>query len=151
MFDSVTTSDTALAALRVATGFFFAGSGFHKLFTPTTRAKIDRLFAGLNLPRPTLQARLVSWGEFLGGLGLMAGVLVIPAALGLIVILAGAIKLVAWEEVRAKHPVDWADWCVKALYMPEGLLCLVLAVLAIAGAGPLSGEALFLAAYRGDL
>jgi len=133
-------ADVSSLAIRAAVGLFFASSGYHKLFVPEVSAKVDGLFARLGVP--PVQRRLVKWGEFLGGLGLLAGVLAQPAALGLLIITTGAICLDCWQDVVAKKPRDAFDWVAKSIYLPETLLCLLLLVLLIQGPGLLSGSTL---------
>jgi len=133
-------SDVSSYAIRVALGAFFASSGYHKLFVPEVSAKVDGLFAKLGVP--PIQRHLVKWGEFLGGVGLLAGVLTQLAALGLLIITVGAICLDCWQDVVAKKPRDPADWIAKAIYLPETLLCLLLTVLLLQGPGVLSGSML---------
>lgn len=117
--------------LTKAMGVFFLSSGYHKAFVPEVGDKMSAMFKrigfGWALP-------LVIGGELLGGLALVLGFLVPVAALGLTVIMAGAICTVCWPEVVAKHPRDAMDWVAKAIYMPEGLMVLVLIVIAANGA-----------------
>lgn len=134
------TADLSSLLIRAAVGLFFASSGYHKLFVPEVSAKVDGLFASLGVP--PIQRHLVKWGEFLGGLGLLFGVLAQPAALGLLIITVGAICLTCWKDVVAKHPRDAFDWVAKTIYLPETLLVLLLFVLLIQGPGLLSGAAL---------
>jgi putative oxidoreductase len=49
-----------------------------------------------NLPVPAQAA--VAWGELLGGLAMLLGFLTRPAAVGLAIIMAGAIATVHWEH-----------------------------------------------------
>lgn len=142
MFSSVSliALEGARLALRVSLGSFFAASGWRKLCEPETRAKVEGLFAKLHVPAPL--GACVRWGEFLGGLGVMAGCLTPAACAGLIVILAGAIKLDVWAaDIAGKHPRGLADWLAKLWDVPETLLIVMLAVLALLGAGAFSIDA----------
>jgi len=67
-------------------------------------------------------------------------VLTLPAAAGLIVILAGAIYLDCFREVAAKRPRDPCDWVAKVLYMPEAQLVILLLAIIILGPGVMSGD-----------
>ena len=134
-------TDIGLAVLHFSTGTFFAISGGRKLFVPEVHAKITGLFSRLGVG-----GKFVEWavpaGEFLGGLGLFFGVLTSWAALGLIIIMVGAFFLNTLGEVRAKNPKGVLDWLAKCQCTAEGQLLTVLTVLAIAGAGAVSGDAL---------
>ena len=133
----MTRVDLALLLLRLAVGVFFASSGYHKLFVPDVHTKLVGLFKRLGCYSP-LTVWLVPAAELAGGLGLIWGCLTVPAALGLVVVLAGAIYLDTIHEVVAAKPRDVFDWCAKLIYMPEGLLVVVLLVLALAGGGAVS-------------
>jgi len=76
--------------LRVGLGVVFVFHGYGKIFAEGKA--LGTAWAGPDMP--TLIQTLVSWGEFLGGLGFLTGVLTAPAALGIIVIMAGAIVTV---------------------------------------------------------
>jgi uncharacterized membrane protein YphA (DoxX/SURF4 family) len=132
--------DLGLAALHIATGTFFTITGARKLFVPSVHAKVTGLFSKLGVG-----SKFVEWavpgGEFLGGLGLLFGVLTQPAALGLLVIMAGAYKLSTWPEVKAKNPRGF-DLVAKCLCTAEGQLIVALITLALMGAGSFSGDAL---------
>lgn len=117
-------------AFQLALGFFFASAGYHKLFVPAVNDRMTGLFQKIKVPQ--WQQMLVMWGEFLGGLGLLFGVLPQLAAAGLLVIIAGAIYLVCYEsDVKSRNPNDPADWLQKCLYMPEGLMLLMLTHLVV--------------------
>lgn len=127
--------------LRLAMGVFFASSGFHKLFVPEVRTKFLGLMTSLGQNTP-VKRWLIPGAEFMGGLALIIGFLTLPAALGLIIILLGAICLDCWAEVEAKHPRDAFDWFAKAVYMPEGLMVIVLVSIILTGPGMISADAL---------
>lgn len=115
---------------RVGMGFFFASSGAHKLFDPVVRPRFQKLCSGLGVSN--LWAVLAT-GELLGGLGLLTGTLTPVAALGMIVILLGAIYLDVWKaDVVAKNPRDPADWVAKTIYLPEVLMVFLLSTLVFA-------------------
>lgn len=142
----------ALAVLHIATGVFFTTTGTRKCFIPDVRAKVCGMFDRYGVPKPAQYAVIV--GELLGGLGLLFGCLTHAAALGLLVILAGAYKLDTWPAVRAKQyswwpeylrlppkPDRWENWSQlisNALCTPEAQLFVILAAIALAGAGSFS-------------
>jgi uncharacterized membrane protein YphA (DoxX/SURF4 family) len=110
--------------ITFAVGIFFMSSGYHKLFVPEVTAKADKLFTHLGVP--VWQRWLVKWGELLGGLGLIFGVLVPYAAAGLLFITFAAICVDCWQDVAKKQPRDAVDWVAKFVYLPETLLILLL-------------------------
>lgn len=151
----------ALAVLHIATGVFFATTGTRKCFKPDVRAKVCAMFDRYHVPKPAQYAVIV--GELLGGLGLLFGCLTQAAALGLMVILAGAYKLDTWPAVKAKQtwhwafdihlpssggyfvgkaPDSWSQLLSNALCTPEAQLFVILAAIALAGAGSFSLDAL---------
>jgi len=134
--------------LRVALGLFFFSSGLHKLFVPDVRARfvglLDKLGQG-----STLNRWLIPGAEFMGGLALVIGFLTPLAGLGLAIIMMGAIYLDCWQDdVVAKHPRDFLDWVAKAIYMPEGLIFLVLIAIVLMGGGVYSLDHLILSIIR---
>lgn len=155
----------ALAVLHIATGVFFTTTGTRKCFMPDVRAKVCGMFDRYGVPKPAQFAVIV--GELLGGLGLLFGCLTHLAALGLLVILAGAYKLDTWPAVKAKQewhtvtrympepglgradipithvePASYSQLLSNALCTPEAQLFVILAAIALAGAGSFSLDAL---------
>ncbi len=89
------TPDAAALLLRLSLGSVFLAHGLLlKLMTFGLDGTVG-FFASLGLP--AIAAYLVIFGEILGGLALIAGVLVRPAALGLAVIAFGSI----WPHASA--------------------------------------------------
>jgi putative oxidoreductase len=83
-------NDIALLLLRCMVAAVFMTSGWSQIKDPVAKGKQNDVSPGLT--------RFVGTAEVLGGLGVLAGVLAQLAALGLIVIMLGAIK---------KKIVDW--------------------------------------------
>jgi putative oxidoreductase len=83
--------DLALFVLRVVVAIVFGASGYFHLKDPVGRAKS----IGLS-PSAT---RALGAAEALGSVGLVTGILIQPAALGLILVGLGAIqkKVVVWK------------------------------------------------------
>ena len=135
----MTNLDTGLALLHVATGTFFTITGARKCFDASTHEKVFGLFSRLGVPGPACYA--VTYGELLGGLGLLAGCLTQAAAAGLLVIMAGAWRLSAWPGVKAKGNKGTA-LISSALCTPEAQLIVILSALLFTGAGAYSLDAL---------
>lgn len=134
--------DAGLAVLHIATGLFFVTSGARKLFIPEVHAKVAGLFTKLGVG-----SKFVEWavpaGEFFGGLGLLFGVLVQPAAAGLLLIMFGAYVLDTWPSVLAKQGPEKSrsQLLSNALCNPEAQLIIVLLALLFMGGGAYTLEA----------
>jgi uncharacterized membrane protein YphA (DoxX/SURF4 family) len=134
--------NAGLAVLHIATGAFFVDTGIRKNFMPAVRAKVEGMFDSHGVPKRAQYA--VMAGELLGGLGLLTGTLTHVAALGLLVIMAGAYKLDTWPTVRAKQgtPYSVSQLFSNALCTPEAQLIIILAAIALMGAGSFSIDGL---------
>ena len=75
--------------LRIGLGVIFTYHGYPKVFGPEAA-----LGTAWNPGMPVILQVMVSWGEFLGGLAFLLGFLTCWAALGIIIIMAGAIVTV---------------------------------------------------------
>src|SRR6478752_6711948 len=84
-------SDEALLLMRLLVGVVFVTSGWSHTKDPVTRGKSIGLSPGIT--------RFLGIGELAGGLGVALGVLTQVAALGLILIMLGAIgkKIIVWH------------------------------------------------------
>jgi putative oxidoreductase len=84
-------TDVALLLLRVMVGIVFITGGWKHLGNPATRSKDIGMSKGFTI--------FLGAAEFAGGLGLTFGVLTQLAALGLIMIMLGAIrkKIFVWR------------------------------------------------------
>jgi len=76
--------------LRLGLGVIFLFHGFHKIFDAGAGLGSSWNPHGM----PAVMQILVSWGEFLAGLGFLTGVLTCFAAMGIIIIMGGAIAVV---------------------------------------------------------
>jgi len=84
-------SDLGLLLLRLMVGLVFVTSGYSHLKDPKARSKSIEMSQGFTI--------LLGMGELAGGLGVAFGVLTQLAALGLILMLLGAIgkKIFSWH------------------------------------------------------
>jgi putative oxidoreductase len=95
-------SDAALLFMRLLVGLVFVASGWRHANDPVTRGQSIGLSPGL--------ARFLGLAELAGGLGVAVGVLTQLAALGLILIMLGAIqkKIFVWHTgFWGKHSDGW--------------------------------------------
>ncbi len=124
-----TAADTALLLARVALAlpFIFHGAqiAFGAFGGPGLQGFVQA--SGGKLPLPV--AALVGYGEFLGGLGILFGVLSRLAGAGLVLIMLGAIALVHWK--------NGYDGIKGGYEHPLTLLILAVAIL-VAGPGRLT-------------
>lgn len=134
----MTIADLAPLALRASLGFFFFASGWRKTFNPDTHAHIVGLFARLRVSDRLVWVICVS--ELLGGLALLLGFLTPIAAIGLIIILCGAIKLTCWQKICDKGPHTLLTFWPACMMEPEIVMVVALIALAVIGAGPLSAD-----------
>lgn len=133
--------DIGLAILHVATGAFFAITGYRKVFVKATHDGVFNLLASHGV---RYEVRwLIVLGELFGGLALLAGFLTQLAAAGLVIIMAGAYVLDTWPGVLAKNPkpCEATKLCSNALCTPEAQLLIIVAVLSFTGAGQFSLDA----------
>ena len=91
MFDLAGLTDYALLLLRLMAGLIYADSGYNDLRNPGARSKSIGLSKNV--------AIFLAVAELAGGVGLILGVLQQLAAIGLILIMLGAIqkKIFVWK------------------------------------------------------
>ncbi len=95
-------TDVALLLMRLMVGLVFVTSGWKHAQDPVARGKEIEMSPGLT--------RFIGIAEVAGGLGVALGVLTQFAALGLILIMFGAIqkKIFAWKTgFWGKHSDGW--------------------------------------------
>jgi putative oxidoreductase len=95
-------SDAALLFMRLLVGLVFIASGWRHAKDPVARGKSIGMSPGF--------ARFLGLAELAGGLGVGVGVLTQLAALGLILIMLGAIqkKIFVWKTgFWGKHSDGW--------------------------------------------
>ncbi|MBA3761432.1 MAG: DoxX family protein [Gemmatimonadales bacterium] len=109
-------SDLALLLMRLMVGVVFVSSGWKHAKDPVERGKSIGMSPGL--------ARFLGIAELAGGLGVALGVLTQFAAIGLILIMAGAI----YKKIAAWHTGFWGKhgdgWHYDLLFV---VMCLVIA------------------------
>jgi putative oxidoreductase len=109
-------SDEALLLMRLLVGVVFVASGWSHAQDPVTRGKSIGLSPGLT--------RFLGMAELAGGLGVALGVLTQVAALGLILIMLGAIQ----KKIFVWHTGFWGKssdgWHYDLLFVA---MCLVIA------------------------
>jgi len=112
--------DLALFILRLVVAIVFGASGYFDLKDPVGRAKSVELSPGAT--------RALGVAEVLGSLGVVTGVLIQPAAIGLILIGLGAIrkKVFAWKT---------GFWGEKSSGWHYDLMLMSMNLVAIATAG----------------
>jgi putative oxidoreductase len=95
-------TDAALLFMRLLMGLVFVTSGWRHAKDPVTRGKSIGMSPGF--------VRFLGLAELAGGLGVAFGVLTQLAALGLILVMLGAIqkKIVVWKTgFWGKHSDGW--------------------------------------------
>lgn len=132
--------DLALLLLHLYVGLFFTFSGFRKCFVPGTQKLVWGVFRKYNVPK--WQGYAVVYGQLFGGLGVLFGALTNLAALGLIPIIVGAIKLSLWPEFKAQYEgSSWTRMFPQFLCKGEPQLLLGLVLLVLMGGGEYSVDA----------
>jgi putative oxidoreductase len=107
--------DIALLSMRIVVGLVFITSGWNHAKNPVARGKSIGLSPGF--------ARFLGLAEMAGGAGVAFGILPQLAALGLILVMLGAIqkKLFVWKTgFWGKHGTD--GWHYDLLFV---VMCLV--------------------------
>ena len=109
-------TDLALLLMRLMVGVVFISSGWSHFKDPVTRGRSIGMSPGFT--------RVLGIAELAGGLGVAAGVLPQVAALGLILIMLGAIQ----KKIAVWHTGFWGKssdgWHYDLLFV---VMCLVIA------------------------
>jgi uncharacterized membrane protein YphA (DoxX/SURF4 family) len=135
-------TEIPFAIARVATGSFFALSGFHKLFNRARHCTLVNTLTDCGVPCVSAMQWFVPSVELSAGLGLAVGFLTPFAALGLIAICVVATCTDGLKRIRSWQPLDKADAVDDLLYLPEFIYIILLSFFVAAGAGPLSLDAI---------
>lgn len=85
----------AITLLRISTGVIMSVHGWQKL---TNISGVTENFGEMGFPAPEIMTYLAVGGEFLGGLGLIVGLLTPIAAFGIACVMAVAILKVHWSS-----------------------------------------------------
>jgi putative oxidoreductase len=122
-------TDVALLFLRLMVGIVFVASGWKDLIDPDARSK------DIGTAKPFTV--FLGVAEVAGGLGVISGILAQPAAIGLILIMLGAIQ----KKIFVWHTGFWGKsgngWNYDLLFVAMNL------VIATTGGGSLSLMRLF--------
>lgn len=122
--------DLSLLILQYALGLYFAIAGWRKCFCSPTRGRIDALFRRLGLSK--LQQNLVTYGQMLAGFAFLSGILVQLAALLMLPMMFGAVKLHVFPERKAATAGEhWTSLlsslvCTAEVQMIAALFVLIL-------------------------
>lgn len=90
-------TDLGILLLRLMVGLVFVTSGYSHLKDPETRAKSIEMSKGFTI--------FLGIGEVAGGLGVAAGVLTQLAAIGLMLIMLGAV----YKKIFSWHTGFWGE------------------------------------------
>lgn len=119
--------------LHIFVGFFFALSGFHKLFNQEKHEQMVRAMIHAKVPKPRPMAWFVSANEFVWGLMLIGHNFLGVAATALFIIMLVAIKSELASRIEAASP--FTGWpflgkCAAIFCMAEAIYaCILLAIL----------------------
>jgi uncharacterized membrane protein YphA (DoxX/SURF4 family) len=144
LFVGVGWTDLAMTLNRIAVGFFFMVSGYHKLFNAERHRSIVDELKALSVPAIGFNQWWVPLVEFSAGGAVLIGLLTPLAALGLLVITIVAIATSGRQRIKLYKAIDTADRIDDWLYLPETLYAVMLIVVISAGAGPYSLDAVIL-------
>ena len=131
---------------RISIGFFFAVTGFNKLFLVSSKQTILNTMISSGIPFPEFHAVFVPLLEMVFGVTLMVGLGASISALLLIVIMVVAIFVEAIHKIPMG--LDFINWLNWFLYLPEVLYVIILFWIIIMGAGRFSFDNFILKNYR---
>ena len=125
--------DIAALASRVVLGGFFVLARFRWIYDPSRpddllfnvkrRGSLRRKVASCGFGCSELVSAKVALVEVFAGLALIAGLLTVPAAFGLLAVLIGATCCTAYEKTMRQNPPDAIGvvecylWTVEPLYI----------------------------------
>lgn len=154
--------DAALLIARLLLGVFFVLARFRFFYDPAGGANLPRLAMPNHIenrkllnPRrarslttklvycgctayPSLQAWIAAAVEVLAGIGLIVGLLAVPSALALLIVLLVATRCTAKDKVCEQNPCDKLDVVCAYLWRVEGLYIGLAAIILLAGPGAYS-------------
>jgi putative oxidoreductase len=123
-------ADVALLFLRLMVGAVFITSGYNHLKDPAARSKEIGMSKGFTI--------FLGAAEFAGALGVIAGVLAQLAAIGLILVMLGAIQ----KKIFVWHTAFWGKSGTNG-WSYELMMVVMNLVIITTGGGDLSLERLF--------
>lgn len=138
--------DLGLFLNRFLPGLFFVTYRFRWVYDPSSlsekcwfsdfrRTKLRAKLAECQYGCSHHLAGTVAIVEILGGLGLMSGLLAVPSALGLFVIMCFANCCAPKTQLPAMKPIDSIDCIACYLQLPEPLYLVMVANVIILGPG----------------
>ena len=135
-------TDIVLTIIRIATGLFFVFSGYHKLFNKSRHQVLVQTLKADRIPFIRFNQWWVPSVEFFGGIAITVGLLTVPAAIALVILLAVAMATDGYKRIRADAPIDALDDVDDWLYLSEVTYLMLLSIFIAAGAGPFSLDSL---------
>jgi uncharacterized membrane protein YphA (DoxX/SURF4 family) len=135
LFNGVGLGQVAYAFVRIATGLFFAISGYHKLFNPQRHATLVATLEADGVPLLKVNQWFVPMVEMGGGVALVIGLLTPIAAIGLACICTVACVVDGVKRIKGWGPIDKADYIDDLLYLPELVYIMILVLLITKGGG----------------
>jgi uncharacterized membrane protein YphA (DoxX/SURF4 family) len=135
MFNILHSPDIALLIARVAVGFMYASSGFHKLFYRERHCRLVKTLKEDGIPAVRYMEWWVPGNEFVFGVLLCLGIAAefSAAVLGLISLVALIVD--GMPRIKKWSPADPCDWVCCLLYLPETLLGVLCVVVILIGPG----------------
>lgn len=140
--------DAALFVARLVLGLFFVLARFRFFYDPSREEcwfntqrcdSLTRKLAYCGIHACGKQwAWAVAAAEVLAGAALIVGLLTVPAALGLLIVLIFATICTARDKVMEQHPVDKVDVVSCYLWRVEGLYIAFAVIILLAGPGAYS-------------
>ncbi len=120
-------TDTALLLIRLVVGVVFFAHGAQKVLGVFGGYGLQGTVAAMTKAgMPVIVPYLVSFGELLGGLGLIFGVLTRIAAAGMFIEMLGAVLLVHWkngffaDKMGFEYPLTLCIVCLGILLAGPG-------------------------------
>lgn len=125
---------------RLVVGGFFAITGAHKLtvWRASTRETFQWFHDCKGLPFPTFHATAVPTVQLLAGLGVATGTLATLSAIGLIIVMVGALVLDGPRQIAKIGYESRLTWVNNLCFLPETLYVVMLGAVVTLGTGTLA-------------
>jgi len=149
--------DFALLVLRLVLGVFFLLARFRWMFDPSRVPHVNNPARHTHLAQKLCQcgyhwhpymSAFVAITEISSGILLILGLLTVPAAFALLVILCFATYCTAYDKVMEQNPVDKIDMVSCYLWRVEGIYIALAISIMLLGPGAYSLDALIVGALR---